>query len=86
MKSPELLFSRAGSLACGYPGSGMVCCPRSNGYTNGWFQPTYPSAEASGIGHKTDNDQKCGATIVEGENYRGIGAQPWVVRVGFRST
>lgn len=79
-------FFRAGSLGCGYPGSGLVCCPRSCSYTNGWFQPSYPSATASGIGGKQDNEHKCGVTIVQGENYRGIGAQPWVVRVGFRST
>lgn len=75
---------RAGALACGYPGSGMVCCPRGGSSTNGWFMPAYPSASASGIG-KLDEDQKCGTTIVQGENYRGIGAQPWVVRIGFRS-
>lgn len=28
---------------------------------------------------------KCGQSQVEGEGYDGIGAYPWVVRIGFRS-
>lgn len=72
-----VLSDRLGELSCGYQGSGLICCPRveSNAINIG---STAPGKFVDGV--------KCGQSQVEGDGYDGIGAYPWVVRVGFRNT
>lgn len=63
---------RIGKLGCGYEGSGLVCCPKiSEG-------PLFNT-------DKNDNNARCGQSSVQGDHYEGIGAYPWLVRIGFRS-
>lgn len=80
-KSYCFSYYSVGSLGCGYPSSSLVCCPRGSSYSNTWYTPRYPVPGA--LGNKDDN--QCGRSVVQGENYNGIGAYPWVVRVAFRS-
>ena len=72
-------FFRLGELSCGYQGSGLVCCPRAN--------TAFVSDETNKVSTpaKYVDGVKCGQSQVEGEGYDGIGAYPWVVRIGFRS-
>lgn len=67
---------RVGALGCGYQGSGLVCCPQV-GETN--------KLNHGGAGGKFVDGQRCGISVVQGQDYRGIGAYPWVARVGFKS-
>ncbi|CAH1955474.1 unnamed protein product [Acanthoscelides obtectus] len=61
-------------LSCGYQGSGLVCCPQ------------VPSTSTDGTGPaKMVDGQRCGISQVQGESYDGIGAYPWVARVGFKN-
>lgn len=63
---------RIGTLGCGYQGSGLVCCPQA--------------AEGTTVTSATQVDgQKCGVPSVQGRDYHGVGAYPWVARVGFKS-
>lgn len=81
---------RLGSLGCNAVGTSAggphVCCPRGYAYTSSWStQPSrYPSPQ---VGNTLTNrdDKACGKPVVQGESYQGIGAHPWVVRIGFRS-
>lgn len=60
-------------LSCGYQGSGLICCPQAS-----------EQNVLSSTGKMVDG-QRCGVSQVQGEGYNGIGAYPWVTRVGFRS-
>ncbi|KYB26332.1 Serine protease easter-like Protein [Tribolium castaneum] len=65
---------RIANLGCGYQGAqGYVCCPLVadplNNINSG----------------KLVDGQRCGLSQVQGNNYNGIGAFPWVARVGFRN-
>jgi secreted trypsin-like serine protease len=62
---------RISSLACGF--QGYVCCPLVANTLNNIN---------SG---KVVDGQRCGLSQIQGDNYDGIGAFPWVVRVGFRN-
>ncbi|XP_060517431.1 CLIP domain-containing serine protease B4-like isoform X2 [Cylas formicarius] len=68
-----VLTNRIGELGCGYQGSGLVCCPQADG-----------SSKVSSPGKFVDG-QRCGQSQVEGDGYDGIGAYPWVARIGFRN-
>lgn len=59
------------NLGCGYGDS--VCCP---------LVVNVGSNINSG---KMVDGQRCGLSQVQGNNYNGIGAFPWAVRIGFRS-
>ncbi|CAH0551632.1 unnamed protein product [Brassicogethes aeneus] len=67
-----VLSDRIAELGCGYQGSGLVCCPQINDPNT-----ISPSSVVDG--------QKCGGSQVKGDGYDGIGAFPWVVRIGFRN-
>lgn len=67
-----ILF-RIGTLGCGYQGSGLVCCPQVS-------EGTTVTSAASQV-----DGQKCGVSSVQGKDYHGVGAYPWVARVGFKS-
>ncbi|XP_044265878.1 CLIP domain-containing serine protease 14D [Tribolium madens] len=65
---------RIANLGCGYQGGqGYVCCPLIadplNNINSG----------------KLVDGQRCGLSQVQGDNYNGVGAFPWVARVGFRN-
>ncbi|KAJ8944845.1 hypothetical protein NQ318_012992 [Aromia moschata] len=60
-----------GELGCGYQGSGLICCPQVS------ESPTLSPG-------KLVDGQRCGISQVQGEGYDGLGAYPWVARVGFR--
>lgn len=67
-------FFRIANLGCGYQsGQRYVCCPLVadplNNINSG----------------KLVDGQRCGLSQVQGTNYNGIGAYPWIARVGFRS-
>ncbi|KAF2902632.1 hypothetical protein ILUMI_03554 [Ignelater luminosus] len=61
--------NRVTSLGCGYEGSGLVCCPR--------VSEGPPVVNQMG--------EKCGSSSVQGPNYNGLGAFPFVARIGFRN-
>ncbi|RZB40318.1 venom protease-like, partial [Asbolus verrucosus] len=65
---------RIGTLGCGYPGSDLICCPQ-----------VADSLNNINTGKMVDG-QRCGLSQIQGDNYDGIGAYPWVVRIGFRNT
>ncbi|KAK9728949.1 Trypsin [Popillia japonica] len=67
--------SKIGKLGCGFQGSGLVCCPQSSESTL-FTQDAYNSTYRP----------KCGQSSIQGDRYEGLGAYPWVVRVGFRNT
>lgn len=67
--------NRFGNLGCGYPESGHVCCPQVS------EQTTVQHSNAKYV-----DGQKCGTPSVQGQDYDGIGAYPWVARIGFRNT
>ncbi|KAJ8930576.1 hypothetical protein NQ314_016608 [Rhamnusium bicolor] len=67
-----LLTNSIGDLGCGYQGSGLICCPHAS------------DSSASSPGKLVDG-QRCGTSQVQGEGYDGIGAYPWIVRIGFRN-
>nr|XP_023030360.1 serine protease easter-like [Leptinotarsa decemlineata] len=67
-----VLSNNIGDLTCGFQGSGLVCCPQMN------VAPTL-------LPGKMVDGNRCGISQVQGEGYEGIGAYPWVVRVGFRN-
>lgn len=71
ISSECLLTKRIESLSCGYLGSGLVCCPQISETT------LHPGKMVDG--------QRCGTSQVQGDNYEGVGAYPWVARVGFRN-
>ncbi|XP_063905184.1 CLIP domain-containing serine protease B4-like [Zophobas morio] len=65
---------RISNLGCGYhSGERYVCCPLVvdplNNINSG----------------KMVDGQRCGISQIQGDNYDGIGAYPWVVRIGFRN-
>lgn len=60
-------------MGCGYQGSGLICCPQVSEKT------------VVQHGGKYVDGQRCGTSSVQGQDYEGIGAYPWVARVGFRS-
>ncbi|CAG9861846.1 unnamed protein product [Phyllotreta striolata] len=67
-----LLNNRISDLSCGYQGSGLVCCPQT--------------AESTTIlPGKVVDGQRCGFSQIQGDNYDGIGAFPWIARIGFRN-
>lgn len=70
-------FFRLGDISCGYKGSGLVCCPQLESNSINRVGTASPGKYVDGV--------KCGQSQVEGESYDGIGAYPWVVRIGFRS-
>ncbi|KAL3288181.1 hypothetical protein HHI36_002631 [Cryptolaemus montrouzieri] len=74
-----VLRNRIDNLSCGYQGSGLVCCPniplnQDRSYNDRSYNPG-----------KTVDGVKCGLPQVLGENYNGIGAYPWVARIGFKN-
>ncbi|KAF7286799.1 hypothetical protein GWI33_004204 [Rhynchophorus ferrugineus] len=66
-----------GQISCGYQGSGLVCCPNTESHGEE-DKPSTPGKFVDGV--------RCGQSQVEGEGYDGIGAYPWIARVGFRNT
>ncbi|XP_057664030.1 phenoloxidase-activating factor 3-like [Diorhabda carinulata] len=72
ISSDCLLNNNVAQLSCGYRGSGLICCPQI--------------AETTTIlpGRVVDG-QRCGMSQVQGEGYEGIGAYPWIGRIGFRN-
>ncbi|CAH1164733.1 unnamed protein product [Phaedon cochleariae] len=66
-----ILSNSIGDLGCGYQGSGLVCCPQTG-------EPTTLLPTAS-------DGTRCGVSQVQGDGYEGIGAYPWLARVGFRN-
>lgn len=64
--------NRLGSLGCGYQGSGLVCCPQVS--TSNTVNP-----------YQHTDGHKCGISPVQGQDYDGIGAYPWIARIGFKS-
>ncbi|KAJ8924173.1 hypothetical protein NQ315_006957 [Exocentrus adspersus] len=67
------LTNSIADLSCGYQGSGLICCPQASESN---------SLHSSG---KMVDGQRCGVSQVQGDGYNGLGAYPWVVRVGFRN-
>ncbi|XP_018328745.1 venom protease [Agrilus planipennis] len=66
---------RLANLACGYQGSGYVCCPQMVQQSPSNQAPT-PMVDG----------QECGIPAVLGRGYKSIGAYPFVARIGFKST
>lgn len=68
----------------------MVCCPNQNTVSN---SPSRPHGKPISTTIKpsfipNNNEQNCGIPHLynwQANNYKGIGSQPWVVRVGFKS-
>ncbi|CAG9829970.1 unnamed protein product [Diabrotica balteata] len=67
-----LLNNNIEQISCGYQGSGLVCCPHVG------------DSLTLAPGRLVDG-QRCGISQVQGEGYEGIGAFPWVARIGFRN-
>ena len=65
--------NRIGKLGCGYQGSGLVCCPN------------LPEDNFIGYQGRRVDAPKCGQSAIQGFGYQGIGAYPFVARVGFKS-
>ncbi|RZF38117.1 hypothetical protein LSTR_LSTR005478 [Laodelphax striatellus] len=73
-------------LTCGYKADEpLVCCPQCTrdveSHIGGSFPPRPPPSRPS-------NSKQCGHPQLynwQGTNYKGIGSQPWVVRVGFKN-
>ncbi|XP_066262787.1 CLIP domain-containing serine protease B4-like isoform X2 [Euwallacea similis] len=81
LDSQCVVEDKLGEISCGYRGSGLVCCPQmeSNSINRVSTQGSFtPGKYVEGV--------KCGQSQVEGDGYDGIGAFPWIVRVGFRNT
>ncbi|KAL1513945.1 hypothetical protein ABEB36_003283 [Hypothenemus hampei] len=68
---------KLGTLSCGYKGSDLICCPQVESNSINKVGAYSPGKYVDGV--------KCGQSQVEGLGYDGIGAYPWVVRVGFRN-
>nr|XP_022916219.1 venom protease-like [Onthophagus taurus] len=76
LNSECVISSRIGKLGCGFQGSGLVCCPSYDDSNNNIAQDRRDKANT-----------KCGQSSIQGEyNYDGIGAYPFVARVGFRNS
>ncbi|XP_017772529.1 PREDICTED: venom protease-like [Nicrophorus vespilloides] len=72
IKNECVISNRVSSLGCGYQGSGLVCCPQIS--------------EATSVNHdKLVDGQLCGQSAIQGQDYDGIGAYPWAVRIGFKN-
>ncbi|ERL92495.1 CLIP domain-containing serine protease 14D [Dendroctonus ponderosae] len=72
-----VLEDKLTEISCGYKGSGLVCCPQPESNSINRVGSSNPGKFVEGI--------KCGQSQVEGDGYDGIGAYPWVVRIGFRN-
>lgn len=66
----QLFVFRIGELGCGEPG--LVCCPQVS-----QANTILPGKVIDGL--------RCGFSQVQGDGYEGIGAFPWVARIGYRS-
>ncbi|XP_044745406.1 CLIP domain-containing serine protease 14D-like [Coccinella septempunctata] len=75
-----VLRNRIDNLSCGYQGSGLVCCP------NIPYDLNRINNDRSYARGNTVDGVRCGLSQVLGESYNGIGAYPWVARIGFKST
>ncbi|XP_072933022.1 CLIP domain-containing serine protease B4-like [Epargyreus clarus] len=65
--SSDRYFHRLNELTCGN--------------ANGEDYVCCPSCECGNV--YQENTQRCGISMVKGMNYSGIGAHPWVARIGF---
>ncbi|XP_075210647.1 serine protease ea-like [Lycorma delicatula] len=79
---------RLRELTCGYTdGEPIVCCPNQNVLpSRPQAKPTTTTTKPSFISNS--NEQNCGLPHLynwQANNYKGIGSQPWVVRVGFKN-
>ncbi|XP_050305448.1 phenoloxidase-activating factor 3-like [Anthonomus grandis grandis] len=77
-----VLENKLAEVSCGSKGSGLICCPHleimSINQIGNIASTVIPGKFVDGV--------RCGQSQVEGEGYDGIGAYPWVVRIGFRNT